>query len=215
LRLLFLIFISITPGALWVWYFARNERNREPLGMLSRAFIAGTLSVIPAAILERPLRPLLTEPTHFATNALFALLAIGLIEEGVKLAAAYFATFQSHHFDEVGDGIVYAVTEALGFAAIDNLFYTATFGVGVAVVRAVITSLAHASFAGVFGFWLGLYKLGRAGVSDLWRGFLIAAGLHSLYDFVIMSRIVSPIFAIVLVYVVYRYVVGKLREVSA
>jgi RsiW-degrading membrane proteinase PrsW (M82 family) len=183
--------------------------------MLTRAFLAGTLSVIPAAILERPLRPLLTEPTGFVVNAILALVAIGLIEEGVKLGAAYFATFKSHHFDEVSDGLVYAITAALGFAAIENLFYTATFGIGVALIRAIVTSLAHASFAGVFGFWLGLYRLGRARAIDLARGFLIAAGLHSAYDFLIMSRIVSPVFAIVLVYVVYRYVVGKLREVSA
>jgi len=131
------------------------------------------------------------------------------------LAATYIAVFRSRHFDEVGDGILNAVTAALGFAAVENLFYTASFGLSVALVRAIITSLAHASFAGVFGFWLGSYRVGKASAVDVWRGYFMAAGLHALYDYMIMSRVVSPLFAIVLVYVVYRYVINKLREITA
>lgn len=214
MKLLVLLLISFVPGGLWVWFFARNDRHPEPLSMLIRTFLIGTASVVPAALLERPLRPLLGMPTPFAFNIVLALLAIGFIEEGVKLLATYIAAFRSPQFDEVGDGIVYAITAALGFAAIENLFYTATYGLGVAVIRAVLTSLAHASFTGVFGFWLGAYRLGKVPVGGVWRGLALAAVLHALYDYVVMSRIVSPIFAVVLVYVVYRYVINKMRQLA-
>lgn len=214
LYLLFLAVISIVPGILWVWYFARNDRHPEPLPMLVRAFIAGILSVVPAGLLEQPLRTVLVKPAPVSVGILLALVAVGVIEEGVKLGATYIAVFRSSEFDEVADGIVYAVTVALGFAAIENLFYTATFGLSVALLRAVVTSLAHASFAGVFGFWLGLYRMGHTGHDGLGRGFVVASGLHAFYDYIVMSRAFSPVIALLLVYGVYRYVMGKLRELS-
>lgn len=214
MSLLLLMLLSIIPGVLWVNYFAKNDRNREPPRMLVRTFLFGMLAIVPAALLEQPLRFLLLESTTLSWSIVLALFAIGVIEEGVKLGATYVAVFHSSHFDEVADGIVYAITAALGFAAVENLFYTATFGLAVAPIRAVITSLAHASFAGVYGFWLGLYKLGRASLGDLWRGFTLSATLHAFYDLIVVSQAVPPWLAILMVIYVYRYVIGKLRSLA-
>lgn len=194
-----------------MWFFSRHDKRREPLAMLALAFFAGMVAVIPAALLEKPLRPLLLAPGGLTVASPAALAAIGLIEEGAKLLAAYAVVYRSPHFDEVGDGIVYAVTAAFGFAAIENLFYTAAYGLQVALIRAGVTSLAHAAFAGVSGLYLGLYLLQRGSLGALAAGWAAAAGLHALYDWVVMSRLVSPLFGILLVYGVYRHVVRRLR----
>jgi RsiW-degrading membrane proteinase PrsW (M82 family) len=203
--------VSILPGIMWVWFFASRDRRREPLGMLARAFVAGMLAVIPAALLERPLRPLLVGEGA----SLVGLLAIGLIEEGVKFLAAFAVAFYSWHFDEPEDGIVYAVTAALGFAVVENAVYTIAFGSQVVFVRAVITSLAHASFAGIFGVYLGLYRMGAANSFAVLRSFLLAAVLHALYDFLVTVRTLSLLPALLLVYAVYRYVLRQMKELTS
>lgn len=213
MSLVLLAAVVLIPSALWVWFFSRHDFRKEPLVMFLRVFSAGAAAVLPAIFLERPLRAALAVPGPSMT-LLLALLAIGLIEEGAKLLAAHAATYGSPYFDEVGDGIVYAVTAALGFATVENLLYTAAFGLKVALVRSVITSLAHASFAGVFGLYLGLYRLGKTGVSSLFGGYLWSAGLHSLYDLLLVSRVLSPAWAIGLVYGVYRFVVSRLRRAA-
>lgn len=207
-----LILLSILPGLFWVWYFARQDREREPLHMLLRTFFAGALSVLPAVLLEMPLRSILS--TGDRIFVLLALLAVGFVEEGVKLLAAYRAAFISPHFNEAVDGIIYAITAALGFAATENLFYTVRFGAQVAVVRSVVTSLAHASFAGVYGVAAGRVHMGLGSKKNIFVSFIIAALLHSFYDFIVVEGVLPPIFALLLIYAVYHYVVTQLRQLA-
>ena len=201
--------LSLVPGILWVWYFVRHDRHREPTAMLARAFVAGMIAVVPAALLERPLYPFFSDEQSVRV---MGLLAIGLIEDGVKLSAVYVAVFHSEHFDEPIDGIVYAVSAALGFAVVENAVYTLAFGRQVALMRAVITSLAHASFAGVFGMYLGWYKARTARARDLFKGFLLAAGLHATYDLLVSRPRLSAWPALLLLYAVYRYVLSRLQR---
>ncbi len=88
-----LLLISVGPGLAWVWYFSRQDPEREPGFMLLRTFFTGALAVLPAALLEIPLRPALAETQTVTAAAFLALLAIGFIEEGAKCAAAYRAAY--------------------------------------------------------------------------------------------------------------------------
>jgi RsiW-degrading membrane proteinase PrsW (M82 family) len=209
-----IFFFSILPGILWVWFFSAKDVHREPPAMLMKTFVAGVLAVIPAAILEIPLRPYLIDVSGVESTLLLALLAIGLVEEGVKLGAAYLTAFRSPLCDEPVDGVIYAVTAALGFAAAENTVYTLAYGTGVALIRAVLTSLAHASFAGIFGVAAGLIKAYKLPLSAIWPSFIVAVLLHATYDFFIVLRIVPSIIAILLVYAIYRYVISKLHELQ-
>lgn len=207
--------ISLVPGLLWVWFFYRQDREREPPSLILWTFFAGMLAVVPAALLEFPFRDILANPPNLATRLAVAFLVIGLAEEGAKILAVYLAAFRNREFNQVVDGIIYAVSASLGFAALENLLYTTTFGLSVAPARAVVTSLAHASFGGIAGLYLGLAKLRPGhGAGTVLRGLVIAAGLHGLYDFLIMARLVHPIFAIALVYFSYRFVSRKIRDLD-
>lgn len=208
-----LILLSVLPGLFWVWYFARQDREQEPLFMLLRTFIVGALAVVPTIFLEMPLRHYLLSEHRLLV--LIGLLAVGLIEEGVKLLAAYKAAFTSPHFNEASDGIIYAITAALGFAAAENIFYTISFGAQVAVIRSVVTSLAHASFSGIFGVAAGRVRMGQGTRASIFKAFIAAALLHSFYDFIVIAHVLPPMFALVLIYIVYRYVTVQLRQAKA
>lgn len=214
MRFLTLVIASFLPGLLWVWFFYRQDRyDKEPVHLVIITFIAGMLAVIPAAIIELPFRTLLVEPTRLLTRFLVAFLVVGLGEEGIKLLAVVATAYRHRAFNQAVDGIIYAVTASLGFAALENLFYAISFGIEVAPVRAVVTTLAHASFGGVAGLYLGLApREPAAALPFILRGLVIAALLHGVYDFLIISRLVHPLFGLVIVYFTYRFVVGKIRE---
>jgi len=205
---------SILPGLLWVWFFSAKDVHREPPAMLMKTFVAGMVSVLPAAFLEIPLRPYLTDNSGLSSSLIFALFAIGLVEEGVKLGAAYLAALRTSWCDEPVDAVIYAVTAALGFATAENAVYILAYGTEVALIRAVLTNIAHASFAGIYGVAAGLIKIYKLSPAAIWPSFAGAVLLHATYDLFVVLQLVPPFIAVLLVYAIYRYVINKLHELQ-
>lgn len=205
---------SVLPGLLWVWFFYRYDRYEpEPKRLIYRTFVYGILAVLPAALLETPVRPFLERPMSLWGMFLVAFLGIGLVEEATKVFAVYRSVYHNPEFDEVLDGIIYAATAGLGFAALETFLYINRFGLGVAPARALLTTLAHASFTGLAGYHLGLAKLGPVERSRarIVRGILIAAFLHGLYDFLILSRL-APLGALGVVAYSYASLATRIRQ---
>lgn len=208
-----LLIVSLIPGVLWVWFFNRQDSNdREPLSLLIRTFLFGMLSVGPAALFEAPFRALLVEPAHPLVRLLALVVFVGLVEEFMKFLAFYLAVYHLEAFNEPMDGIIYAVTAALGFATVENLLYTASFGLAVIPARAVVASLAHASFSGLAGFYVALVKFRGAPWTTGLMGLMLAAVLHGVYNFILIDGSFPPILAIPMVYVIYRFLAKKIRE---
>lgn len=214
MALLFLVVVSVALAAGWVWFFYRQDRyEAEPVPLLVRTFVLGMMAVIPAIVLERPFETWFVDPPNALARVFAVFVVVGLGEEFFKFLAVYVAVWRSHHLNEVMDGIVYAVTAALGFAAVENLLYTATFGSQVAPARALVASLAHASFSGIMGFHFGWARLYAARPEkSLAVGIGLAAALHGLYDYVLISGLATPLFAVVLVAGVYTYLSRKIQQ---
>ncbi|MEW6228449.1 MAG: PrsW family glutamic-type intramembrane protease [Bacillota bacterium] len=213
--LIALLFISLGPGILWVWFFyAKDRAEPEPKRLVARAFAYGAISVFPAALLEAPFRRVITTgPRDLAALLVVSVLVVGLVEEVVKFVAVKLAAYDNREFNEVMDGVVYAVAAGLGFAAAENLFYATSFGIAVGLFRAFITDLAHASFSGIVGYYLGRAKFdARHAGGLLARGLVAAIVLHGLYDFLIIGRIVPPVFGILMILATYAYLNRKIRQ---
>jgi len=187
--------IAFIPGLLWVWYFYKKDIHEpEPKLYILKVFLYGALTVFPAAAMERAI--LYTYPNHqmptgYFSLLLFAIFVVGLVEEFWKYAAVRYSVYHTQEFDEHPmDGLIYAVTAGLGFAAFENLLYTTSFGLGTGLVRAVVTCLAHASFSGIVGYNMGLAKMNpERERAFIIRGLFLASLLHGIYDFLFLSRI--------------------------
>ncbi len=103
------------------------------------------------------------------------------------------------------DGVVYGVSAGLGFAMLENIFYINSFGVGVAAVRAIVSNLAHALFSGLMGYHYAHSILWNR-PNEKWRGLAWAVFLHGLYDFILISGLVSPIWSILLLVIAFENV---------
>lgn len=183
--MLLLFILSFAPGALWVWFFYRQDRLPEPFPLIARTFLWGMVWVLPAILVES-LYPGPLRSSNGLTLFLATVLGVGLVEEAAKLMAVRFSVWHEGAFDEPVDGIIYAITAALGFAALENLLYGLRFGTAVVPLRALVTLLAHASFSGIAGFGLTQYRFGG---KSFFPQLLLAAFLHGSYNFLLASNL--------------------------
>jgi RsiW-degrading membrane proteinase PrsW (M82 family) len=181
-----LILLSFGPGLVWLWFFYRQDRRPEPVHLIGKTFLWGALFVLPALIIESIYSKIISHPPNVFVLFLVSVLGIGLVEEAAKLGALWVAAWRHRDFDEPVDGIIYAITGALGFAALENMLYAVRFGLGVVPARALITLLAHASFSGIAGAYLGRARFNKA---SFWPGLALASVLHGSYDFILASRL--------------------------
>ncbi|MGI9223022.1 MAG: PrsW family intramembrane metalloprotease [Woeseiaceae bacterium] len=186
----------VAPILFWGWYHHYKDRHLpEPVGHLVLTFILG----IGAAAVSKGLYVALgwVSLRHDAmlladtsTLALFAysMLAIGPIEEFAKMLPFILVVLRFPEFDEPIDGIIYASFIGLGYAAVENVLYLEYLTPTEAAARGFAGPVIHMLFASIWGFTIGCAQLrGESLAGGIARGFLVAAGLHGLYDFVVLQ----------------------------
>jgi RsiW-degrading membrane proteinase PrsW (M82 family) len=95
-----------------------------------------------------------------------------------KYAVVRYTIYLSREFDEPMDGVVYMMACGTGFAVWVNYHRLASQHeayLSIVSAKAVVTTLAHASFAGLLGYVMGRAKFSRR--SALVRGTLLMLGL--------------------------------------
>ncbi len=178
---------ALLPSLAWLVFFLKEDLHPEPKRLLLLAFAAGALSTIPALLFQIFFE---STPLASALGPLIVLIVLALIEEVSKFGAAYFAVAKDPEFDEPVDAMIYMITAALGFAAIENLFIAAsTFESATAaslgatanilLLRFVGATLLHVLASGLLGFYWAKRKIGT--------GLTVATVTHGIFNFLILS----------------------------
>lgn len=200
----------VLPVLFWAAYHYHKDRALpEPVAHLSLTFGLGMVaSGISIALYSGlGMLGLRFDAGHLAdtnTLALFAysMLAIGPIEEIAKITPFLLVVLRFREFDEPLDGIIYASFIGLGYAAVENWQYLAYLSPTEALARGFASPVVHILFASIWGHWIARAHLtGRSVRTAAVAGLAIAAGLHGLYDFVVIlkPRNSLPIAALVIV----------------
>lgn len=186
-----LTFLAILPGlAICYAVFRIDKYEREPAGPLLLCLGAGVLLTAPAMEIEKwAFEQLAPYDGQFIATFLMAFAAVALNEEIWKYIALRTAAFPWSFFNEPLDGIVYAVMIAMGFASVENIFYAYRFGLETVLTRAFSAVPAHAVFAVVQGYYMGLAKFDLPNRQKLLRkGLIMSILLHGAYDFLIIQH---------------------------
>jgi len=91
---------------------------------------------------------------------------------------------------------------ALGYAAVENLIYLDFLAPHEAAARGFAGPVVHILFASIWGFTIGCARIrGDSILRPMAGGFLVAAGLHGLYDFIVLQQSLNalPIAAVLVV----------------
>jgi len=184
-----LIIIALGPVLVIALYiYIRDKYEREPLGILALAIIAGVIITFPVSIIEGWLLIPIKNYSGYPAAAWNAFVVAAFTEELFKFLAFIILFWNNRNFNEKFDGIVYASFISLGFAGVENIFYILDGGTEVALVRALTAVPAHAFFGIMMGYQLGLarfYPKERA--VRLFLAIAVAILLHGIYDFILMS----------------------------
>ncbi|MBC7509686.1 MAG: PrsW family intramembrane metalloprotease [Ferruginibacter sp.] len=157
--------LAVAPGvAICIFIYLKDKYNREPLGLLLVSFILGMFSIIPAIMLQLLSHTSLESLAGktIAQVAIFAFLIVGVSEEGRKYIMIRLFAYRRKAFDEPFDGIVYVVMVGMGFATLENIGYVLQHGMGTGILRMFLSVPAHATFAILMGYHLGLAKFDAA-----------------------------------------------------
>jgi RsiW-degrading membrane proteinase PrsW (M82 family) len=235
----FLAIGGILPSILWLWFWLKEDRrNPEPKSIIIGTFILGGLLVLPAYYLEQlaagnfDLGSLETVNIDFSSvieglknslPILYLFLAWALIEEFLKFLAAGIFAFTSRNFDEPVDAMIYMITSALGFAALENsLFLNKTLRIAMSGfdlmmngnLRFLGATLLHVFCSALVGGFIGLSlyrsKISRFKMAIL--GVLVASILHALFNFFIIVSKGQNIFKILIALWIFTLTILVLFE---
>ena len=213
------IILALVPAFVWLAFFYQQDRlEPEPKGYIARVGLLGALLAAGVGI------PLVRDFFRVGdwlyaddlTHLLGSILVIGFIQEFLKYAAVRYSVYGSAEFDERVDGVIYATAAGVGFATMLNLDYVVSRGgvdLGIGAIRVTITALAHASIAGIMGYFLGQAKFEHTPPYYLPGGLALAAVLNGLFfwaqDLVTLRGItVNPWYGLVLAIVIAIIVLG-------
>ena len=184
------------PILFWAGYhYYKDHRLPEPLHHLLLAFALGMGSFWLGMLLYEALGIVGLRYDAYGlalTNRVglfaYAILAIGMIEEFVKLIPFLIVVLKFAEFDEPIDGIIYASFIALGFAAVENYQYLSFLTPLEALGRGFAGPAVHIVFASVWGFYIGCAKLrGEPLLAVSLLTLAVTAVLHGLYDFIVIA----------------------------
>lgn len=181
---------GIVPALLWLFFWLMEDRcEPEPKRYILLCFLLGALMVPVALFSERYVLGILT-----GTSLIFAW---ALIEEVLKFGAAYFGALRTRAFDEPLDAVIYVITAALGFSALENTLFLLTPIQQGDLQRVIVTgdlrfigaTLLHTLASAVVGLSLALAYYKSASVRRLAAvgGVILAVLLHTLFNFFILG----------------------------
>lgn len=190
-----LLVLSTAPvWALLTFFYVRDRYDKEPRHLLIKVFVCGMLITLPAGALSflgirvlEQVVPVASRLFLFLENYLF----IGFLEEYFKYLVVWRIVFYHPAFNEPYDGMIYAITASLGFAAVENVLYVANGGMQVAILRGLLSVPGHALFAAAMGYYFGLAKFAantRQQRRWLRQALLLPTLLHGTYDLLLSTQ---------------------------
>ena len=213
---------GMTPALLWLWFWLKeDDKEKEPVALLSIIFIVGMLSVF----FVLPLQKLIQ--AHINVEE-WKIIYWASTEELVKFLAAAVIVWKSSYVDEPIDWPIYLITAALGFAALENTLFLirplsldqTTVSLLTGHLRFLGSTLLHTVASGSIGVAIGL----SFSMSPIFKkiylffGFISAIALHSLFNFFIIRNSGSDfmkVFAFLwVITIIMMLLLEKLRRMS-
>jgi protease PrsW len=206
-----LLGIALAPGvAIMLYIYLKDKHEREPLSLLLISFVYGMLSTLLTVFISAPLEFLIILRPHDYVHEFYsAFFKVALVEEFSKFVFVRFILYPNKNFNEPFDGIVYAVMVGMGFATLENVIYVFQYGWETGVLRMFTAVPAHATFAVMMGYFLGIAKFthSRAFLYGL-IGLLSATVFHGAYDYFWFIGEIEGIWAYVWIGAVVALVIG-------
>lgn len=189
--ILYALLGGIVPALIWLWFWMKEDQKRpEPKGLIALSFLGGALAAIAVFPIEKLAFNIIPE-------GIYLIIAWAAIEEIVKFSSVSLIALKSRFFDEPIDAMIYLITAALGFAALENSFFLVKpllAGEGIegfllGNMRFIGASVLHVVASSFVGIAIGLsfYRHRAIKALSVTLGVTTAISLHSLFNYFIIK----------------------------
>lgn len=217
---IFAILLGVLPSFIWLVFFLKEDPHPEPKGVLARIFIYGSFAALIAVGFQYFFQDIL-DFFKIGEYAFISFFVLAAVEEILKFWIVYITVNKKDFFDEPIDAMIYMVTAALGFAALENIFIASNgliYGdfkngelFSILTIRFVGATLFHALGSGIVGYYWakGFLKIKNFKLKIV-QGLIIATLLHAVFNYSIMMSkdtniLIYPlIFLIIIALVVFK-----------
>lgn len=187
-----LAFLSgLIPALIWLFFWLREDRvHPEPKKIILFCFLAGMITVPLVLPFEKHTRDIFSNIT-----LLFILWAF--IEEAFKYIAAYVSGISRKCDDEPIDSIIYLISVALGFAALENTLFLSNYLIQGQTSQALITgsmrfigsTLLHTVSSAMIGIFIAyaFYHSRKYKIVFTLLGLAFATIIHSIFNLVLVN----------------------------
>jgi len=181
---------GIFPALFWLWFWLREDRlNPEPKKTILKAFLAGMLAVIPAFFAEH------LALVIFENNQTALISSWAFIEEVSKFILIYLLVMRNKEFNEPIDAVIYMITGALGFAAVENFLFvinadTVFISLITTGMRFIGATLLHIVSSAAIGVMIAFsfYKRKVVKIEYAILGVITASLLHAIFNLLIIKN---------------------------
>ena len=183
---------GILPAIIWLWFWLKEDQlHPEPKKYILLTFLVGMVT----AIFVIPIEKFIMENTiHYS---LISLILLSFTEEISKYIFAYFTALRKKFTDEPIDAVIYMITIALGFAALENVLYLLSIfqeegiaqGILMSNMRFIGSTVLHTASSGIIGVAIALsfYKTNSIKRIYLLIGIILSVVLHTAFNFFIIN----------------------------
>ena len=224
-----LLVLAVMPVVIICTYIYSKDRNKEPWPLLIKLFFLGIGSCFLVLLISDivfKIFPFMDKDTSFMNFfevMAYSFIGVALIEEFCKWLMSFAGAYFHKAYDEVYDGIVYAVYVSLGFACLENILYVfASNSIAVGISRGILSVPGHACDAVFMGYYLSLAKVYASQGNkaqerkNLVLSVLVPTILHGIYDFCLfvdIDAILLVFFAFVIA--LYVFSIKKIKLLAA
>jgi len=186
-----LVVIGILPSVIWLMLWLRKDCHPEPKVLIVKTLLMGIilspLAIVFQLLVARTFLGTTTGPTFYLWAA--------FVEEVVKFWAVAAIALRSPEMDEPVDMMIYLLTAALGFAAMENiLVLSQTFGDGVGATVGILglrfagATLLHLLSSALLGYFVALGWFWHRHRTRLFAiGLVFATLVHWVFNLFISS----------------------------
>ncbi|MBQ9174145.1 MAG: PrsW family intramembrane metalloprotease [Bacteroidales bacterium] len=214
--MLIVLAAALLPALILMWYVYNKDTQPEPTRLIVKGFFYGGLATFVSTLISGPLMAMgffSGEPTSLSECLTTSFFGAAIPEECAKLLMLWLLLRNNPEFDERFDGIVYAASVGLGFAAFENILYVMGSGadwITVSISRALLAVPGHFAFAVMMGYY---YSVNHFYGSYAPKGtkakiILVPILLHGIYDTIAfasgLGSALSGLLTIVLLYFCFR-----------
>jgi RsiW-degrading membrane proteinase PrsW (M82 family) len=233
--LLFAFAGGILPALIWLYFWLKEDSaHPEHNKLIILTFVMGMISVPFALVFQLITNHFLLANQNieyvFISNFVLGISTIviwAFAEELVKYFGAYFGGLCHKDNDEPIDPIIYMITAALGFSALENVMFlfgpifqgNTTVALMTGNMRFIGATLLHISASAIIGIFMSYsyYNSKKIKFNFLVSGFILSVALHSIFNsFIINSGTFTLVgfslvwFSIIIIILIFENIKHKI-----